>query len=144
MPEEIAGLCQEYWDEFCQLKRERKPLDGAFGFGGGPKEYPCHEKFARNLEQLLKQFAARAPASGQIRQLLNDLYFTAPARCEEEPTVYWMLLAAQGMTLELVEMLDPQDARVLYSAYQAAYPRRKRLPAQNRLFDALRGRCEER
>ena len=55
MLEEVISLYEAYLEEFYQLERKRKPMEGAFGFGGGPKNYPCHDRFAGDLEQLLQE-----------------------------------------------------------------------------------------
>lgn len=140
MLEEIAGLYEAYVDEFHRLERYRRPLEGAFGLGGGPQNYPCHETFARDLEELLGRFAAQAPSSDQVGPALRYVYFTAPDRWKLESAVYWMLLAVQGLTLELIPLLDSTEAEMLYKAYQDAYPRRQRLPVQTKVSAALGGR----
>ena len=48
--EEVISLYEAYLEEFYQLERKRKPMEGAFGFGGGPKNYPCHDRFAGDLD----------------------------------------------------------------------------------------------
>lgn len=111
-------------DEFHRLERNRKPFEGIFGFGGGPQNYPCHEVFAQDLERLLNQFSAQAPSSDQVGPVLDYIYFSAPARWKSETAVYWMLLAVQGLTLDLIPLLDGADAETLCKAYQEAYPRR--------------------
>ena len=136
--EKVEALYRAYVDEFHQSERNRKPLEGAFGFGGGPQSYPCHERFVQDLELLLRDFAAQAPDSSQVSQILNYICLTAPARWETGSAADWMLLAAHSLTLELIPLLSASDAGSLYAAYQAAYPRRRRLPVQNKLLAALK------
>ena len=141
MTEELESLYEAYLSEFRRMERERRPFEGAFGLGGGPQSYPCHSKFAEDLERLLRDFAARTPSSGQVGQALNYIYFTAPARWRAEPAVDWMLIAVHGLTLELIPLLDAEDAQPLCRNYQSLYPRRSRLPVQTKLLAALQKRC---
>ena len=46
--------------------------------------------------------------------------------------------AVQGLTLQAVGALRPEDAQALYLWYQKAYPRRERLPVQNQVLEALK------
>ena len=142
MLEEVVSLYEAYLEEFRRLERERKPFEGTFGFGGGPRDYPCHEKFAQDLERLLKDLEARELTSGQAEQALRYICCTAPARWESESAVYWMLLAVQGLTVGLIERLDAEDARALYGEYRQFYPRRKRLPVQNQVLSVLKDRAK--
>ena len=137
MLDKLEALYEGYLSEFRRMEQGRKPLEGAFGFGGGPQSYPCHDKFAEDLERLLRDFAAQAPSSEEVGQVLNYIYFTAPARFQSELAVDWMLLAAHGFTLELIGLLSAADAEPLCRAYRSAYPRHRRLPVQNKLFAAL-------
>lgn len=137
MLEKLDALYEAYLTEFRRLEQDRKPLEGAFGLGGGPQSYPCHDKFAEDLERLLRDFAAQSPSSQEVGQALNYIYFTAPARFQSGPAVDWMLLAVHGFTLELIGLLSAADAEPLCRAYRGAYPRHSRLPVQKKLFAAL-------
>ncbi len=142
MPEQLEALYEAYLNEFRRMEQGRRPFEGVFGLGGGPQSYPCHSKFAEDLERLLKDFAAQAPSSGQVGQVLSYIYFTAPVRWKAEPAVDWMLLAVHGLTQELIPLLDAGDAQPLRDTYQDVYPRRSRLPVQTKLFAALQKRCK--
>ena len=142
MLEEVVSLYEAYLEEFRRLERERKPFEGAFGSGGGPRDYPCHEKFAQDLDRLLKGLEVREITSGQAGQVLRYICCTAPVRWESESAVYWMLLAAQGLTVGLIQRLDAEDARTLYGEYRQLYPRRRRLPVQGRVLSALKDRAK--
>lgn len=142
MLEKLEALYEGYLNEFRRLEQGRRPFEGAFGLAGGPQSYPCHDKFAGDLERLLRDFAAQAPSSGQVEQALDYIYFTAPVRWRAEPAVDWMLLAVHGFTLELIGLLDAGGAETLRRAYQSAYPRRSLLPVQSKLLAALQKRAK--
>lgn len=138
MLDEIISLYEAYLEEFYQLERKRKPMEGAFGFGGGPNNYPCHSRFAEDLEQLLQRFAAQSPSSQEVGEVLRYIYFTAPENWQVEPSVYWMLMAVHSLTMELVQLTDSSEAGPLYDTYRSVYPRRSRLPAQEKLLALLK------
>lgn len=148
MLEEIIHIYEAYLDEFHRLEQNRRPMEGAFGIGNGPQSYPCHEKFAQDLDRTLRDLSAQTPSSEQVGQILQYIYCTAPVRWESETTVYWMMLAVQGLTGRLIERLDASSAKALCGEYQHLYPRYQRLPVQNKIFSALqnqaRGRREQR
>jgi len=122
------------------LEKCRKPLEGAFGFGGGPQDYSCHERFADDLEQLLEELADCSPTSEQIGEVLRYIYFTAPTRWESETSVYWVLLAVHDSTIKFIKQLDVLTAKALCDEYQRFYPHYKRLPNQNKVLFALQQR----
>ena len=136
--EEVRRIYQNYEEKFCEMECRRKPMEGAFGLGGGPGSYPCHEEFIKQLEELLHSPEAAALGPEQVRQLLEYIYFAPSSHPDGENAVYWMKLAAHSLTAELIPRLEPEDARILCGAYQKAYPRRSRLPAQAALLTALK------
>lgn len=142
MLEEVISLYEAYLEEFYRLEQKRKPMEGAFGFGGGPKNYPCHERFAGDLEQWLQRFAVQSPSSREVGEVLRYIYFTAPEQGKTEPSVYWMLMAVHSLTTDLIRLADPADALSLYDEYRSAYPRRLRLPAQDKLLALLKERAK--
>lgn len=139
---EIARLYEAYLEEFYRQKKGHKAFEGMFGFGTGPQDYPCHEKFIQDLDRLLKSLLSRSPASQETEEVLRYIYCEAPARWESEPTVYWMLLAAHSLTPDLIGCLDASGARALYDEYQKRYPRRRRLPVQDKVLKALKERSK--
>lgn len=136
--ETIQALCQAYLAECARLERERGTWDGLFGMGGGPKNDPCHDAFAHDLDAALRRAAALP--SGEVRPILDYLY-RLPLAHRDDQAAYWMLLAVHGLTTELAGGLNRADAAALLAQYRADYPRRERLPAQRRVLDALRARA---
>lgn len=139
MLEELHSLYEEYLARFRKAELARKPGEGIFGLGVGPRDYPCHAWFSDALEGLLQDLAARRPDPAQARELLAYIY-RAPLERQGEggDAVYWMLLAVHSLTLELTAFLSPADAQTLLQDYQASYPRRQRLPAQEKVLRALK------
>lgn len=140
MLDRIRALYEDYTAEFQRLEEGRRVGAGMFGMTNGPRNYPCHERFGRELEGLLKETASAGISQEEIGQILEYIYFAPQGRAERQDAVYWMLAAVHGMTLELIGQLAPEGAARLLARYEAAYPRRERLPAQKRAASALRKR----
>ena len=134
--EELRRLYGEYLAEARQAEAKLRPLDGVMGFGRKSSDDPCHSRFAEELEALLKTAAADGLKSGELRAMLSYIY-RAPKENPEPLAAYWMLMAIHGLTPDLAERLDREDAEALWEEYRAAYPRRERLPAQKKVLSAL-------
>lgn len=133
--EELQSLYAGYLIKAQQLERERKPADGLLGMGNGPASDPCHDRFAQELESLLRRMDSLP--SSELFQALSWIY-NAPLSHRDIPTAYWMLQAVHGLTVPLIPRLSPEDARALRMQYQEAYPRWERLPAQKQVLAALK------
>ena len=134
--EGIQALYEAYWEKTKQLERDRKPGQGLLGFGSGPKDDPCHDRFAEDTEAFLKDLEAAVPTPAQVREVLAFIY-RAPLDRPEPLTAYWMMRAVHGLTLPLIGHLTPEDARAMKDVYEKDYPRRDRFPAQKKVLSAL-------
>lgn len=135
-PEEIRAVYETYWAEVSQAAEKQKPLAGAFGTGGGLGAAPCHEAFARELEDALRDLAPLV-TSGQARRILDYIY-RVPMEHQETPSVYWMLTAVHGLTLPLIQRLEPEDAAELWTQYKKIYPPWDRFEPQKKVLAALK------
>ena len=134
--EEIRAIRGRYLDKVRELERNRRIGDGLLGLKGGPEDDPCHDRFREDISGALRTFSGAAPASADVRAVLEELY--APPKKNEMPlSAYWMLIAVQGLTLELIERLDGGDASALESRYKADYRRWERLPVQRQILKSL-------
>lgn len=136
MLEQVRELYEDYTAEFARLESNRRLGAGMFGLGGGPRDYPCHERFSRALEELLCRAASN---EAQAEEILEYVYFAPLGRRKD--AVYWMMTAVHGMTLELVGQTSPRGAGQLLARYQEAYPRREWLPVQKKVAAALKTRA---
>ena len=134
--EDLTALYDGYLAEAMQAEQERKPFDGLLGFGKKPADDPCHDRFVTGLKTWLDDFFASKPESTAIREVLQKIY-RAPKEHPEPGSIYWMLIAVQGLTTELIPMLNPTDAAAPAEEYGAIYKRRERLPAQKQILEAL-------
>ena len=135
----VEKLYSDYIQKAEELERNRKIGEGLFGLTPGPADDPCHERFALQLEELLKACADSAPGSEAAAEILR-FQFQAPQTHQEPKSLYWMLLAVHGLTGDLTERLSPEDAKALYDAYTGRYKRWERLPNQIELLKKLKAR----
>lgn len=138
--EEVRRVYEMYLGRMEELQRKRKPAEGLFGVGGGPAADPCQEEFPRQLEAVLKALERTEPASPEARQVLEYLYQAPLPYRQADQTVYWMLTAVHGLSLDLISRLTPEDAGGLWEGYRQNYPRWERLPAQKKVLAALNAR----
>jgi hypothetical protein len=133
---EVKKLYEEYIAEAEKLERDRKPTDGLFGMGKKTSDDPCHERFANELEAVLKSMTDSKPEPEKVYEVLDYIY-RMPDEHKEPITVYWMLSAVHALTIELIALLDKNYAEKLYTQYRKAVPRWKRLPVQKKVCSEL-------
>ena len=136
----LRGLISAYVEKVEELERNRKPFEGIFGLKGGPKDDPCHDRFAEDVQALVDSFAQSAPSSHDAHAVLYELFSAAPTH-RNTNSAYWMLLAVLGTSFPLIDHLDPSDAAELRDFFVRTYPRRELLPAQIQILKKLRGRA---
>ena len=141
MLEQVQELYEGYLAEFQRLEQGRQAGAGMFGLTNGPRNYPCHEQFAKDLERLLRE-TEETLSPDQAEELLEYILFAPQSR--ERDAVYWMLIAVHGMTEGPAGRLDPAAAARLLERYEAVYPRRERLPVQMKAVSVLKKQAKQR
>ena len=136
----LEALYDEYLRTVGKLERARRPGEGLFGTKG-PADDPCHDRFAAELAELLRDFAADGADSAAARAVLETVY-AAPLKHPEPKSSYWMLVAVQGLTRDLIALLSTEDAAEVAARFAEDYPRRERLPIQDELLSLLRQRAD--
>ena len=140
---QIRTLYETYIETVETLERNRKLGEGILGLKGGPAQDPCHDRFLDDLTQAVEVFAAQEPSASELTEMLSYM-FTVPQAHRELRSAYWMLIAVQGLSLDLIGGLDPSDAAALRKSYGKTYPRWDRLPVQNKVLSALKAQSNER
>lgn len=135
----LQTLTEDYRATVAALEAKRKPGDGLLGLKGGPEDDPCHERFAAEVEGLLKESAATSPTSGEAAAVLAYL-LEAPDKQRDSKSAYWMLIAVQGFGMDLIDRLNAADAKALLERFTDRYPRWERLPVQNLILKKLKSR----
>ena len=133
----LRELYESYLGEVELLELNRKPGAGIFGLKGGPADDPCHDRFAETLCGFYEGFAAQKPESAAVKELMAYAC-TLPTVRREPRTAYWMLIAVQSLTQELIGLLTPQDAGELAALYEKSFRRHERMPSQIKLIRALK------
>ena len=133
----LQELYESYLREVELLEINRKPGAGIFGLKGGPADDPCHDRFAETLRGFYEEFAAQKPESASVKELMAYAC-TVPTVRREPRTAYWMLIAVQSLTQDLIGLLTPQDAGELAALYEKSFRRHERMPSQIKLIRALK------
>ena len=134
---QLSALYEAYLDKALHVELARKPGEGIFGIGKKPSDDPCHDRFIEDLKQWLDQFRDAGPDSTDVRSVLSYI-FRAPKDHPEPKSSYWVLIAVQALTRDLIPLLSEEDAAALVKEYTDAYKRWERMPAQKQVLDELR------
>ena len=140
IPQEIRTIYEDYISDVNYLEATRKPTDGLMGFGKRAGDDPCHDRFASRLDKELDTLAATAPSSETASAVLRFV-FAAPSEHKDLMLAFWMLQAVHGFTEKLIVFLSPQAAADLEASYTEQYPRRVRLPVQQKIAQLLKAQA---
>ena len=133
----LRALYESYLDEAETVEKNRKLGAGWFGMKGGPADDPCHDRFAVDLREYFTELSGSGAPSEVVRDEIAFV-FTAPLRYREPRAAYWMLIAVQSLTQELIGLLTPSDAGELAALYEKSFRRHERMPSQIKLIRALK------
>ena len=132
----LESVYDGYLETITRLESERKFGEGFFGLKSGPKDNPCHDRFDQDLKVLLQDLTPGETDSALLREVLEYMY-DAPLKNPNPKSAYWMLIAVQDLTKDLIRGLAPEDADALAERYIENYPRNQRLPVQTELVKLL-------
>ena len=132
----LESVYDGYLETITRLESERKFGEGFFGLKSGPKDNPCHDRFDQDLKVLLQDLTPGETDSALLREVLEYMY-DAPLQNPNPKSAYWMLIAVQDLTKDLIRGLAPEDADALAERYIENYPRNQRRPVQTELVKLL-------
>lgn len=133
----VTAIYEKYFAAVNEILSKKEPFDGLFGIGKRMDSYPCHDEFFESLKRTLESAANENVDSKIIFSTLKYIY-KASLTHANEPSVYWMLIAAHSLTECVFALLSREDAAELYNWYADAYPRMTRLPAQKEVVKKLK------
>ena len=139
VPESIVGAYEQFIEEIIPAEKKRGYFDNLLGRNRGSDFERCQGSFVSNLTDAVEAFAASDPESGDVTDAVSYMFAQAHER-KKTGAAYWMLLASHVLTLPLIELLPPAEAKRLREEFEAEYPKRERLPAQRTVISALKDR----
>lgn len=136
---ELETIYSDYVSAALLAEKSLGPFDGIFGLGKKLADDPCHQTFYQELEKLLTRFADASPESGAVRQALSRIC-EAPDKGKLPKSVYWGMVAAQGLTLPLIPFLSAEDAAGLLAVCRQTVCFKNPFPAQKQVLTELQKR----
>ena len=107
----LSSLYDGYLETVTRLESERKFGEGMFGLKSGPKD-----RFDQDLKSLLQELTPGETDPALLRDVLEYIY-EAPVRNPYPKSAYWMMIAVQDLTKDLVAGLKPEDADILAASF---------------------------
>ena len=127
----MKKLIENYIDEVKSVSKNSRPLAGVFGFKGGVGDSPCHLAFYNAMKELTE-----SPDCDAYEAV--GLLIRADSSYEAPNSAKFMLSAAQGLAIPLVEKLSAEQKAEFLQFFEDNIPKRKRLPVQEQLYKALK------
>lgn len=104
---------------------------------GSRKKDPLQDAFAEQIREACGRLAEQPAASGELTEILNYMY-TAHLGHKENDAVRLMIIAVQQFTMDLIPLLNQEDAASLLAVYEKALPRRERMPCNVDVYKRLK------
>ena len=122
----------------AEKARQRAGLcDGLFGMGNDPRKASCHQDFYEYVGQWVDAFLKMKLDPESCAEAVEWILKIADAH-RAQKDVFGYLYAAQGHALPLIARMDRNIAGELLSWYDRSYPKRDRMPVQDRVYKALK------
>ena len=138
----IQACMERYQNAMDRVAANLRPGDGILGFGNDPRRSPYHMDFYNEVGELAGRLARGEWPAEQAGETVEFL-LTMGKNYGSRLTLP-MMEAAQGHVLPLVPLLACDQAEQLARSYAARYPRRERLPIQDKVLLALEKRAKGR
>ena len=138
----MLACVERYQSAMDRVAANLRPGDGILGFGNDPRRSPYHMDFYNELGDLAGRLAQGEWPAEEAGETVEFL-LTLGEKFGGKMTLS-MMEAAQGHVLPLVPLLACDQAEQLARSYAARYPRRKRLPIQEKVLQALEKRAKGR
>lgn len=133
---ELQTIYDTYVRQLEKVIKDAPALAGLWGWGDDPKKDPCHTAFYEAVEQYLTRFLASEPTAEEAFPVVRFVLCTPVEYKDQE--AYWYMYAAQGLCGGLVDRLSGAQCAQLRDFYDENYPRRDRMPVQEKLYKQLK------
>ena len=133
---QVQHLYNTYMEQAEEAEKNTPFASGIFGLGKRASDDPCHDRFIQNLTALMAQFKEEGIDSAALREVLAFV-FQAHAEYQVPASTHWMLIAAHSTTLDVIPLLNREDAAALCAQYEKAFKRRERMPVQTKIVKLL-------
>ena len=131
---ELKELYERYYEKAAEVRRRAPPFAGFWGFGNDPANDACHSDFYEAVEKWMADYSEEDP--DRILEVVKFV-FEAPL-AHRGQDVFGYLFAAHGLVLPLIPKLRSADCAELAQWYNERYPRRQRLPLQQKVWKTLK------
>ena len=136
----VRDIYRNYIASAAKAEARSKPTDGLFGLGRDARGDSCHEDFYYELSGYLDRVAAEKPGAGETDAIV-DFILGAPSEHRDDRLLFPIMFAAAGLAEKLAGFLDPADAGRLAVDFDRRFPKRERMPAQEKVLRALYDRA---
>lgn len=120
---------------------KESPFSSFLGQPDNLRNNQAHTDFYESVGQWVKQYLLQKDRT-QLRAVVRLIFFSA--KPQEGKAAYWYLISAQAHADLLIPLLSPEDRLQLAEEYKLTYPKGKRLPIQNHIYELLNGKERQR
>ncbi len=139
VPDQIVEIYKNYAAQIEGIKANYKQYISLFGLGNSPSKHPCHMEFLENLERISKELVSQSISPEAAQAAL--VYICYPTNERKAPSYARVVYdTAHGQALSLVSALTREGAAQILDEYESNYPKKLRLPNQQKLCVALNSR----
>lgn len=132
----LEQILEEYRRDLEEYAKNRRTLDGVFGFGRSLRNDPCHERFDEKVRKAVEAFAAEEPSPSEAEEAVR---FLLSWEAKDLPdAAKWMLGAEERHSLPLIPRIGKEAADALYPWYKKRYRPWERMPVQKEVLKALK------
>ena len=141
---ELKAIYDAYGEALAQAHRKSSIFSGFFGqrSADDPRSHPCNRDFYEKTGDWISRFAASAVDEQRMLEV-SRFVLNAAVNNEGRPT-YWYFLVSQEYITALVPRMMPESCADLAAEYDRNYPKRRRLPIQDRVYEQLSRRALSR
>ena len=134
---QLEQIYTDYDRALQQAHKKSSILSWIIGQGsaGDPRNDPCNREFYDKVGTWIHGFVSSSPEETEAVSICRFL-MEAAVRREKAPTC-WYTLVAQGYIKEVIPLLSPESRHTLAKEFNHLYPRRRRLPLQEDVYQLL-------